>query len=68
MEEFFTEIGMPTSLAGLGVGVLTKGAIEEIASAATANDTIRLGDFRPLTRADAIAIYERANGSTESYR
>ena len=68
MEEFFTEIAMPTSLAGLGVGVLTKGAIEEIASAATANDTIRLGDFRPLTRADAIAIYERANGSTESYR
>ena len=68
MEEFFTEIGMPTSLAGLGVGALTKGAIEEIASAATANDTIRLGDFRPLTRADAIAIYERANGSTESYR
>ena len=61
MEEFFTEIGMPTSLAGLGVGVLTKGAIEEIASAATANDTIRLGDFRPLTRADAIAIYEAAN-------
>ena len=68
MEEFFTEIGMPTSLTGLGVGVLTKGAIEEIASAATANDTIRLGDFRPLTRADAIAIYERANGSTENYR
>ena len=68
MEEFFTEIAMPTSLVGLGVGVLTKGAIEEIASAATANDTIRLGDFRPLTRADAIAIYERANGSTESYR
>ena len=68
MEEFFTEIGMPTSLAGLGVGALTKGAIEEIASAATANDTIRLGDFRPLTRADAIAIYERANGSTENYR
>ena len=68
MEEFFTEIGMPTSLAGLGVGVLTKGAIEEIASAATANDTIRLGDFRPLPRADAIAIDERANGSTENYR
>lgn len=68
MEEFFTEIAMPTSLAGLGVGVLTKGAIEEVASAATANDTIRLGDFRPLTRADAIAIYERANGSTENYR
>ena len=61
MEEFFTEINMPTSLAGLGVGMLTKGTIEEIASAATANDTIRLGNFHPLTRADAIAIYEAAN-------
>ena len=61
MEEFFTEINMPTSLAGLGVGTLTKGTIEEIASAATANDTIRLGNFHPLTRADVIAIYEAAN-------
>ncbi|WP_040394258.1 iron-containing alcohol dehydrogenase [Centipeda periodontii] len=61
MEAFFTEINMPTSLAGLGVGTLTKGTIEEIASAATANDTIRLGNFHPLTRADVIAIYEAAN-------
>ena len=61
MEEFFTEINMPTGLAGLGVGTLTKGTIEEIASAATANDTIRFGNFHPLTRADAIAIYEAAN-------
>ena len=61
MEEFFTEINMPTSLAGLGVGTLTKGTIEEIASAATANDTIRLGNFHPLPRADVIAIYEAAN-------
>ena len=61
MEEFFTEIGMPTSLAGLGIGALTKGAIEELASAATANDTIRLGNFHPLTRADVIAIYDMAN-------
>ena len=61
MEEFFTEINMPTSLAGLGVGTLTKGTIEEIASAATANDTIRLGNFHPLTRADENAIYEAAN-------
>ena len=61
MEEFFAEIGMPTSLAGLGIGALTKGTIEEIASAATANDTIRLGNFHPLTRADVIAIYDMAN-------
>ena len=61
MEEFFTEIGMPTSLAGLGIGTLTKGVIEGIASAATAGDTIALGDFHPLRRADAIAIYDMAN-------
>ena len=61
MEEFFTEIGMPTSLSGLGIGTLTKGMIEEIASAATANDTVKLGDFHPLRRADVIAIYEAAN-------
>lgn len=61
MEEFFTEIDMPTSLAGLGIGTLSKGTIEEIASAATANDTIKLGDFHPLTSADVITIYEMAN-------
>ena len=61
MEEFFTEIGMPTSLAGLGIGTLTKGTIEGIASAATAGDTIVLGDFHPLRRADVIAIYDMAN-------
>ena len=61
MEEFFTEIDMPTSLAGLGIGTLSKGSIAEIASAATANDTIKLGDFHPLTSADVIAIYEMAN-------
>ena len=61
MEEFFTEIDMPTSLAGLGIGTLSKGTIAEIASAATANDTIKLGDFHPLTSADVIAIYEAAN-------
>ena len=61
MEEFFTEIDMPTSLAGLGIGTLSKGTIAEIASAATANDTIKLGDFHPLTSADVIAIYETAN-------
>jgi hypothetical protein len=61
MEEFFVAIGMPTSLAGLGIGELSKGMIEELASAATANDTIRLGDFHPLTRDDAIAIYDMAN-------
>ena len=61
VEEFFTEIDMPTSLAGLGIGTLSKGTIAEIASAATANDTIKLGDFHPLTSADVIAIYEMAN-------
>ena len=62
MEEFFASIEMPTSLAGLAeIGTLTKGAIEDIARAATANDTVRLGVFHPLTCADAIAIYEMAN-------
>lgn len=61
MEEFFTSIEMPTSLAGLGIGTLTKGTIEELAGAATVNDTVRLGCFHPLTRADAAAIYTAAN-------
>ncbi|WP_295165088.1 iron-containing alcohol dehydrogenase [Selenomonas sp. F0473] len=61
MEEFFASIEMPTSLSGLGIGALTKGTIEELAGAATANDTVRLGCFRPLTRADAAAIYTAAN-------
>ena len=62
MEEFFTAIEMPTSLSGIPeVGVLEPSVIEELADAATANDTIRLGTFRPLARADAHAIYEAAN-------
>ena len=61
MEEFFAAIGMPTSLAGLGIGTLTKGMIEELASVATAGDTVTLGDFHPLRRADVVAIYEAAN-------
>ena len=61
MEEFFTGIGMPTGLAGLGIGVLTKGMIEDIASVTTTGDTMTIGDFHPLTRADVIAIYEMAN-------
>ena len=62
MEEFFTAIEMPTSLSGIPeVGVLEPSVIEELADAATANDTIRLGTFRPLARADAHAVYEAAN-------
>jgi hypothetical protein len=61
MEEFFTSIEMPTSLAGLGIGTPGKGTIEELARAATANDTIRLGCFHPLNAADAAAIYTAAN-------
>ena len=61
MEEFFTEIGMPISLGGLDIGQLSKGTIEELACAVTANDTIQIGNFHPLTRADVIAIYEMAN-------
>ena len=61
MEEFFTSIEMPTSLAGLDIGTPGKGTIEELARAATANDTIRLGCFHPLNAADAAAIYTAAN-------
>ena len=61
MEEFFTSIEMPTSLAGLGIGTPGKGTIEELARAATANDTIHLGCFHPLNAADAAAIYTAAN-------
>ncbi len=61
MEEFFTSLDMPTSLAGLGVGALTKGTIDALADAVTAGDTVRVGNFHPLTRADAAAIYTAAN-------
>ena len=61
MEEFFASIDLPTSLGGLGIGELSKGTIEEIADVATANGTVQIGDFHPLTRADVLAIYQRAN-------
>ena len=61
MEEFFTEIEMPTSIIGLGVGTLSKGVIGDLAAGATQGDTVRLGCFHPLTRVDAIAIYTAAN-------
>ena len=61
MEEFFTSIGMPTSIGGLGIGTLSAGTIEQLADDATQEDRIRIGVFHPLTRADAITIYTAAN-------
>lgn len=61
MEEFFTSIGMPTSIGGLRIGTLSAGTIEQLADDATQEDRIRIGVFHPLTRADAITIYTAAN-------
>jgi alcohol dehydrogenase YqhD (iron-dependent ADH family) len=56
---FFASIGMPVSLAGLGVHP-SDGDIAGLAAAATANGTVRLCKIRPLGMADAERIYRRA--------
>ncbi|WP_026504407.1 iron-containing alcohol dehydrogenase [Butyrivibrio sp. NC3005] len=57
--EFFSLIGMPTSISGLGLNP-SKEEIGELALLATANGTMKLSRIRPLDTDDAKKIFEMA--------
>lgn len=56
---FFRSLGMPVSLAALGVGI-GEADLQPLALDATANDTLRLSRIRPLDAQAVEAIYRCA--------
>lgn len=58
--EYFSEIGMPVSLRGLGIEP-TEADLRGLALDATANDTVKLCRIKPIGAAEAERIYRRAN-------
>jgi alcohol dehydrogenase YqhD (iron-dependent ADH family) len=59
-ENFFKEIGMPTSLHELGLADPSDDDIHALAMHATMDDTVKLSRIRPLTAADIEKIYRAA--------
>lgn len=59
MENFFHNIGMPTSISEMGIE-LTDEIIEELANIGTFNDTITLGSFKKLNKQDLVNIFDMA--------
>lgn len=59
MERFYHEIGMPTSVRGLGID-LTAEQIDLLAYKCSFEDTRTIGGFQKLGRTDIRAIYEAA--------
>ncbi len=60
MENFFTQIGMPVSVSGLGLD-LTDEQIEELADKCEAAVGGSIGAAKKLTRPDFVKIYQMAN-------
>lgn len=58
---YFQEIGMPTCLSGLGVGVLEDETLRMLSMNATMNDTIELSHIRKLKAEDVYQIFCMAN-------
>ena len=57
--EYFAEIGMPTSLRGLGIDP-SDDDLRFLALSTTANDTIKLSRIRPIGAAEAEKIFRKA--------
>lgn len=62
LEEFFRNIGMPTSLCELGIKDITNEQIEEMAYKCTFFDTRVIGGFKTLKKEDIITIYQMSKG------
>ncbi len=60
-EQFFRDLGMPTSIGELSIGLQTDDLLKKLADSATEGGTIRLGTFQPLDIDDAVAVYRMAN-------
>lgn len=59
-ENFFREIGMPSSLHELGLDKPSDEEIRELALHATMDDTVKLSRIRPLSASDIEQIYRDA--------
>lgn len=57
LERFYERLGMPTRLSGLGI---IDDRFEEMAMKATYNDTITLGQFKPLNAQDIVNVLRLA--------
>lgn len=58
---YFQEIGMPTSLSELGVGVLDEETLRKLALDATMGGTLELSHIKKLNAEDVYQIFVRAN-------
>lgn len=58
---FFREIGMPTSLSELGIGILDEETLRTLAMNVTMNGTMELSHIRKLNVEDVYQIFVRAN-------
>lgn len=58
---YFKEIGMPTSLAELGIGMQEDAVLRELALDATKGDTVELSFIRRLKAEDVYQIFKMAN-------
>lgn len=59
--EYFRELGMPTCLSELGIGIQSEQVLRELALDATMNDTVVLSHLRRLKAEDVYQIYSMAN-------
>lgn len=61
--DYFKEIGMPTSLPELGIGIQEDSVLMELAMDATKDDTVALSFIRKLKAEDVYRIFKMANHS-----
>lgn len=59
--EYFKEIGMPTCLSELGIGVLSEEVLRELSIDATMNGTVELAQIQKLNVDDVYKIFANAN-------
>ncbi|MBQ8697534.1 MAG: iron-containing alcohol dehydrogenase, partial [Schwartzia sp.] len=60
-EEFWRGLGLPLYFTELGVGELDEDALAALADSCTDGGKKTVGEFRPLDKETALAIYRRAN-------
>lgn len=58
---WFRELGMPTDFSELGIGVLDRRVLEDLADSFSAGGTKTVGSLHPLGREEAIEVYKLAN-------
>jgi len=60
-EAYFKSLGLPTCFTELGVGIQSDDVLMDMADRCVWHGGRKVGSFRPLEKADCLAIYEAAN-------